>query len=278
MAWYKPWTWGDESESSKQKRTDLNDQGAAASDFANRSEANFGQLGSALYDQAGQLKRLQSGQDSLSREQLRQGLEQNVAAQRSLAASAAPRDAAMMARTAAMNAGRLGAGMSGAAAQAGIQERRGATEALNNLLMQQRQQEMMAALQGRQNALTAYTGVVPEKNALEKMAPIINAGVGLGAAALSDRRLKNGVKDGDDEARSITEGLKSYRFKYKDQKHGKGSQYGVMAQDLEKAGLKHAVVDTPIGKAVDGAKLSTANTALIGALGRRLAKLEGSRK
>ena len=289
MAWYDPTSWGDESESSKQKRADLNAQGAASSGFATEGEQNFRGLGAEAYDQRRQLQRLQSGQDSLSAEQLRQGLQQNVAAQRSMAASAAPRDAAMAARTAMMNAGRLGSGMAGAAAQAGIQERRAATEALNQLLMQQRQQELMAALQSRGNAIQAYGGVTPEPTGLEKMAPFINAGVGLGAAyigrpkagsgsAMSDRRLKDGVKDGDDEARSITEGLKSYRFKYKDQKHGKGSQYGVMAQDLETAGLKHAVVDTPIGKAVDGAKLATANTALIGALGRRLAKLEGSRK
>jgi hypothetical protein len=73
-------------------------------------------------------------------------------------------------------------------------------------------------------------------------------------------------------------GLRSYTFKYKDKKLGKDRELGVMAQDLERSGLKHTVIETPKGKAVHGAALATANTAMLSALERRVSKIEGGKK
>ena len=87
--------------------------------------------------------------------------------------------------------------------------------------------------------------------------------------AYSDRLLKTGIKPGDDKANTAIDGLRPYTYAYKDPALGAGPQVGVMAQDLQKAGLGQAVVQTPIGLAIDPGKLSGANTAMIAALGRR---------
>lgn len=177
MSWYKPWTWGDESQSAKQQRTDLNNQGGMASVFADQGQDNYNQMTAEASQARDQFRRLASGQDSLSSEQLRQGLAQNMAAQRSMAASASPANAPMAALHAAQNMGKLGAGMSGQAALAGIQERKAAQDALANMIMQQRGQDTQVALGSRQNATQAFGGVNPEKSAMEKYAGPAAAGL-----------------------------------------------------------------------------------------------------
>lgn len=172
---------GDESQSTVQKRDDLNNTGNAANAFANTGEQGYGAMTAEAQQSRDYLRRLASGQESVSAEQLRQGLQQNVAAQRSMAASAAPQNQAMAARTAAMQAGRLGAGMSGQAAIAGLQERRDAQKALADMIMGQRQQDLQAALGSRQNAVGAYGGVTPDKSWLEKYGGAIAAGAGMAA-------------------------------------------------------------------------------------------------
>jgi hypothetical protein len=265
---------GNDSQSKVDQRNQLTGLGRDAEVTAGENQQRFNTLGGQADAQAGYLNRIASGQESIAREQLRQGLQQNVAAQRSLAAGAAPQNAAMAARTAAMNMGRQGMGMSGQAAMAGIQERRAANEALTQLLMQQRQQELQSALGNRQIGLGAYTGTTPEASNLEKWGPAAAGGAGMLAKVMSDERLKKDIKNADDEANEIVGKLKPYRYSYKDEKHGKGSQFGVMAQELERAGLGNVVENTPEGKAVNGARLAAANTAMISALGKRLAEIE----
>ena len=62
-----------------------------------------------------------------------------------------------------------------------------------------------------------------------------------------------------------------------DDKHGKGEQIGILAQDLEKAGLKQAVIDTPEGKKVDTSKLSGALAAATASMHQRIKALEGKK-
>lgn len=86
--------------------------------------------------QQGLAQRLQSqlnGTDSLSQLQLRQATDQNLAQQRSLAASASPQNAAMAQRLAMQNAGNINAGYGQQAAMLGIQERNAAANALGQL-------------------------------------------------------------------------------------------------------------------------------------------------
>jgi hypothetical protein len=255
------------------QRANLNQQGQAASGFADQGQQGYGAMTQESQQARDYLRKIASGQESLSGEQLRQGLALNMSAQRSMAASAAPQNQAMAARTAMMNMGRLGAGMSGQAATAGIQEREAAQQGLANMIMQQRGQDMQVALGSRGNAINGYGGVKPEGSWLDKWAGPIGGGLGA-AAKFSDRRLKQDIDDGDIDASKALKGLRAYTYKYRDSKLGKRRELGIMAQDLEKAGLKHTIIETPRGKAVHGGALATANTAMLAALEKRVSKME----
>jgi Chaperone of endosialidase len=270
--WYKPWTYGDESDSAKQQRSDLNNQANQADALRDYSTTGFGALGTEGDQMRGLLRDQATGKTSFSGEQLRQGLMQQQAAQQSMAAGASPGNSVMAARTAAMQMGRNSATMNGQAAMAGIAERQAAAKAWADALLQQRQQNMQAALQSSQNATSALTGAKPEGSTLDKWGPAISAGAA--AAAKSDERAKEDIAPADDTARETLEQIGSYTYRYKDEADGKGQQFGVMAQELERAGLAHVVIDTPNGKFIDGAKLETTNLALIASLARRVAELE----
>lgn len=255
------------------KRKALMDQAAAAGGFAGVGEQGYANMSAESQRAREQLARYASGQDSLSAEQLRQGLQQNMSAQRSMAASASPQNAAMAARTAANNMSRSSYGMSGQAAMAGIAERKAANESLANMIMQQRQQDAQVALGSRQNAVGAYGGTTPQGSAMDRWGSAIAGGVGA-AAKLSDRRLKTNIADGDDKAREALKVIKPYTFEYTDERHGQGEQLGPMAQDLEAAGLGHLVIDTPTGKMVDGAAAALTCLALVASLATRVEQLE----
>lgn len=266
----------DESQSAIDQRQRLNEQGARAGGFANTGEFGYNEMGAEAAARRQHLERLASGQDSIAKEQLRQGLAQNMAQQRSMAASASPANAAMAARQASMNMGRATSGMAGQAVTAQLAERQAAEKALADMILRQREQDMNVALGSRRTAVDAYGNVKPEGSTLDKWGGAITGAATV--ATKSDERLKRDIKDGDSAANRVIDGLKSYRFKYKDEKYGKGERLGIMAQGIERAGLKHAVIDEPDGKAIHAGHLSTANTAMIGAHGRRLSKLEGKGK
>lgn len=142
---------------------DLRDQLGRSSRFGDAGEQGFGQLGAESAGVRERLGRIATGQDSISAEQLRQGLQQNLAGMRSMAASAPPQNAAMAARTAMMTGGRQAAGMAGQQAIAGIAERQAADQSLGNMLGQQRNLELQAALGGRGQALGALGGIMGDQ-------------------------------------------------------------------------------------------------------------------
>ncbi len=127
-------------------------------------QAQFGQglQGQYMQNQAGiantmgMLQGLASGQNSVSAEQLRQGLQQAQAQQMSMAASATPQNQAMAARNAMMNAGNVASGMMGQQAMAGLQERQAALNALSQMQMQQSGQNLQGALGMGQMSNAAY--------------------------------------------------------------------------------------------------------------------------
>lgn len=252
------------------------EQGGASGRFADASEDRFGQIGQESAGVRNRLSALSRGQHSLSAEQLRQGLQQQQAMQQSMAASARPNNAAMAARTAAMQAGRNSSGMAGNQAMAGIAERNAATAQLGQMLQGQSALELQASLGGRQTAVNAYQAETAGKSGDDKL---LGAATAAGAAyMMSDRRLKKNIKDGRDDADELISALKSYRYDYKDEKHGKGGRFGIMAQDLEKTRAgRSSVVTTSEGKAVHGASLASAVAAATGRLGERLAKLESKK-
>jgi len=180
------WDWYDEGTTrgaDEEKR--LGEEGERASGFAGESQGRFGDIGGQLGGQADVLRGLASGKDSISRLQLAQALQQNQAQQQSMAAGARPGNAAMAARTAAMTAGRQGAGLAGQQAIAGIQERQAAQNALAKLLLAQRQQELNATQGARGQSLgafgTRYTGALGQPTGIEKgLGAVSSLGQGFG--------------------------------------------------------------------------------------------------
>ncbi len=134
----------------------LQDQAGKASAFADESRGRVGTLTEESAANRARLQDIASGRESVSRLQLSQALAQNQAQQQSMAAAARPGNAAMAARTAAMTAGRQGAGLAGQQALAGIQERQAAQNALSQALLAERGQDVGAAGQGYSTAAGAY--------------------------------------------------------------------------------------------------------------------------
>lgn len=271
---------------------DLRHQGQGANAFGGYGEDRFRQLGDESAHYRAGLRSMADGSVSLSAEQLRQGLQQNIAGQQAAAASAHPANAAMAARTAAIQASRMGTGLSGQQAMAGIAERQAAMQSLGNMLISERGQDLQAAQGSRGQAINAYgmasdaalgkarDDAAAQKAHDDRVYGAVQGGITAGGMALSDRRLKTDIADGGADADAFIKGLKAYRFKYKDAKHGgAGDHLGIMAQDLEATRLgRQAVVETGAGKAVHGARLATSLAAATARLGERLAKLEGGRK
>lgn len=249
-------------------------QGGRAGMFADRSEQGYAAYGAQGQSALDALKRQASGQDSVSAEQLRQALGRQHAQQQSFAAGGPPSSASARARAAAIQMGRASTAMAGQQAVAGQQERNQANTAYGNLLSTMRGQDLQASLQSRSNANAGYgaAGGPPQKDWKDYALPAAAAVAQIYAA--SDRRLKTDVKDGDEGANKMLASLRAFSYRYKDgKKFGEGEYTGPMAQDLERAGSR-AVLDTPAGKMVSGARLATENTAMLAALHKRLAKVE----
>lgn len=164
----------------------LYQQAEKAGGFADTAQQGYGQLGNEAATQRDYLGRLSRGEDSVSAEQLRQGLAQNNASLQSFAAGASPRNSAMAARTAMIQSAKLGGGMAGQQALAGLQERQMAHQALANMIMTQRGQDLQAAQGGRQTAVQGYgagNAGTPEKSWLEKYGPLIRDGASFASGA-----------------------------------------------------------------------------------------------
>jgi hypothetical protein len=255
-----------------------------ANRMANEATQGYRAGGQRIQETEEMLRRRAMGQDSLSAEQLRQGLQQNIAAQQSMAAGARPSNAAMAARTAAMQTGRLGSALAGQQALAGIQERQSATDSLGNLQLGARGQDANVLLGSRGQAMGGYGNIMNARYGLAGAAMgqpqdwerLAGLGMGLaGMGMMSDERLKTDITDGDEDASKFLKAIKAHKFKYKDPKHGDGEFLGIMAQDLEKTELgKRSVIETPEGKMVHGGRLATALAAATATLDKRLTKLE----
>jgi hypothetical protein len=150
-----------------------------ASWFADQGQAGYGALSAEALAQREALRKRAQGQGLMSTEMLRQGLQQQLGQQRSMAAGANPQNAAMAARTAAMNMGRASTGMAGQAAMAGIAEQSAAEKALTDAIMGARQQDMGVALGSRGNAISGYGGVKPEGSFIDKWGNAITGAAGL---------------------------------------------------------------------------------------------------
>jgi hypothetical protein len=173
----KKWVGGlNDRPGEEEQRQGLMDQADRAGSFANVGEAGYGGLG-LEGDQARQFLRDQAtGKISLSGEQLRQGLQQQLGMQQSAAAGAPAGSQAMAARTAMTQGGRASSAMAGNAAIAGIQERTAAQKALMDAILGQRQQDMQVALGSRQNAIQGIGGITPGQSWMDSWGNAILGG------------------------------------------------------------------------------------------------------
>ena len=300
MSWYNDLTdtdaWGrgissmfglGEHDPSNPDRAALRGTGAAATGYAgnatNNYNANTQQLNGSydqMRQQQGYLRGVMNGHGPAAG-QLQQGLNQNVAAQQSMAASQP--GSAQAARTAGANMASMRTGLGGQQQLAGMQERNQAAGLLNQSLQNQGATQLNARGQDAGGVNGAYSNAAggydtavkdPMKTGGGILGGTAGGIVGGFASLFSDERLKKNVKLADDDATKTLGKLNAYRFDYKDPRHGAGNQLGVMAQELEKAGLGHVIIEKPEGKAVNTGRLSLANTAMLSSLNKRLTQLE----
>lgn len=102
---------------------------------------------------------------------------------------------------------------------------------------------------------------------------------GIQTPLTSDERAKTGINPDRKDTKDFLDSLKAYQYEYKNQKHGEGPQWSVMAQDLEKTPVgKSAVINTPEGKKVNYARLEAVHLASTAMLNERITKLESKLK
>lgn len=93
------------------------------------------------------------------------------------------------------------------------------------------------------------------------------------AGSFSDKNLKEDIKQFDPS--EFLDSLTSYKYRYKDPKHGQGQNVGIMAQDLEKTEEGRKLVEnTPEGKLVDYSKAGGTIFASLADIHDRLKELE----
>lgn len=124
---------------------------------------------------------------------------------------------------------------------------------------------------------TANANAVSAGATNSKRAGILSGGGALGASMLSDKRSKDAVRD-KSMADALGKEVRGVTFEYKPGLgDGPGQHFGVLAQEIEKA-IPGVVAEGGDGfKRVDTGHLTTANTALLSELARRVKALEGRR-
>lgn len=128
--------------------------------------------------------------------------------------------------------------------------------------------------QARTGAMQAQTQASMANQ--QSQSQLLGGFLGAGATLLaSDKDLKKNLKNDRNSTSDFLNALQAKSYKYKDEKHGKGQQYGITAQDLEKSKMgKSLVLDTPDGKMVDTRRGFGAVLASMAELNKRTATLE----
>jgi hypothetical protein len=127
-----------------------------ASRFAQHGRSNYDDMTQRGNVQLDRLQQRAEGQGLVSSEILRQGLDQNVAAQQGMAAGARPGNQLAATRAAQLGAAQMGAGLAGQQAVAGAQESLGAEQQIGGLIQGMRGQDVNVALGSNANAIQGY--------------------------------------------------------------------------------------------------------------------------
>ena len=113
-----------------------------------------------------------------------------------------------------------------------------------------------------------------EANAQQGIGGAVTA---IAAIAMSDRREKTAITDTTEaDLAELVAAVRPAMYDYIDEKHGKGRQFGLMAQDLQKSGVGQGmVIESPDGKLmVHGGKAGIAALSGMALLHDRLDRLE----
>lgn len=201
------------------------------------------------------------------------------------------RGGALGTRAVLQNKAQTGQALAREAGIQGLQERIGYENALSNQIAGQRATDLGVAesdrqaasnleqLRVNQNAAINATNQAAFASSQQSRGQLLG-GIGTSIAALaSDEGFKKDIKSNKNFSKDFLDKLKAVSYEYKDAKHGKGEQVGILAQDLEKAGPagKQMVVDMPDGKYVDSSKGFGAVLAAMADFNERVKKLESSK-
>lgn len=258
----------------------------------------------AQMQQLGQLQGLASGTQRTAGElAAMRAAQQASAQQQAMARMARGGDAVLAQRRAAEQTAGIGSNAAGQAQRAALEGQMAAQGLLTQAAGQGRGQDMqiqlanmdaqlkqmgmddatrlayLAQLTGMDaaqlQAQIAAMGAATQQTGL--LGPLLSAGgqVGAAAAMKSDERLKTDVADAGTDVDEMLDALIAKRYRYKDEKYGKGERVGIMAQHLERSRAgRHIVTDAVDGKELDVNKAVSAALAAAARLNERVRKLE----
>lgn len=247
--------------------------------------ANQGQYQTQQADLANQLAQQAQGQGisgTLAQSLLQRSQDQNLAQTRALAGSARGNINPALLQRQMMQQNAIGNQQLGTqAAQFGMQQQLGAQQQLGGLLnnaagqgLNYEQLSFQNALEQARNKLAAQQINAQTAQSNTQARAQTTGGLlsgGAAAIAASDERLKENVTDGSKDIRGFLDAIGTHKYKYKDEKWGKGPHVSVMAQELEKTPVgKQMVIDTAEGKMVDYGKGFAAILAAQADLNKRL--------
>lgn len=141
---------------SNQYRDAVSREGGYEGAVGGRGIRNYTADRAGMQQTQGYLSDQMHGLNSVSAMQLQQAQQAQQAQQMSMAAGAAPQNAAMAARAASMNAARIGSGLAGQQAIAGLAERNQAAGQLGQFQLGQSGQDLQMGLGGYGLANNAY--------------------------------------------------------------------------------------------------------------------------
>jgi len=137
------------------------------------------------------------------------------------------------------------------------------------------QQNTVGDYQGQVQQTMAQNNANLQQNAQNnQQLGLLMQGVGMAAGMyMSDKKVKDGVKDSEKDVSEMFDKLSSKKYSYKEDPDKK-EHLGILAQDLEKSPMgKAIVIETPKGKAVDAMKALSALMAAQSTIHKRLKKI-----
>lgn len=152
---------------------------------------------------------------------------------------------------------------------------RNSQQQYNKELLQQKYENEYKKAAGQSGALANQAATTSAQGASNKafVGGLISSGA---TAAASDKNAKKDIRElSSDDMSAFLDEITGYKYSYKNKKHGRGEQIGVMAQDIEKV-APEAVIEIDAVKHIDydDPKLKNAQMAALANLHERLKKLE----